>query len=145
MFTELDNFPCRHSMDIVLILVVALCTVETDIIHAIYLALALLLFRRRDDVQAAGNRIFVWLVIYNFAVNLAKIVYQAPLTLLFKGSWDFTADLVSSYLYDNSFYWQNSTHRFIIKSSHDHVGTFLFNSTYHQMWKHQTWNWWTLK
>lgn len=81
-------------MDIVLILVVALCTVETDIIHAIYLALALLLFRRRDDVRTVGNQMFVWLIVCNFAVNLAKIVYQAPLQLLFSDKWDFASSLV---------------------------------------------------
>lgn len=86
---------CRHSMDLVLVLVVALCSVETDIIHAVYLALALLLFRRRDVVRAVGNGMFVWLVVCNFAVNLAKIVYQAPFPLLFKDQWDITADLVS--------------------------------------------------
>ena len=81
-------------MDVVLVLVVALCTLETDIIHAVYLALALLLFRQRDVVRNVGNGMFVWLVACNFAVNLAKIMYQAPVPLLFKDKWDFTADLV---------------------------------------------------
>jgi len=68
----------RHYMDIVLIAVVALCTVENDVIHAAYLAIALLLFRRRDTLRSEGNRLFRWLPIYNFAVMLVTLAYQAP-------------------------------------------------------------------
>lgn len=39
-----------------LIAVVALCTLENDVIHAGYLALALLFFRGRDELRAQRNR-----------------------------------------------------------------------------------------
>ena len=74
-------------MDIVLIAVVALCTAENDVIHAAYLALALLLFRRRDTLRAEGNRLFKWLPIYNFIVMLITLAYQAPL-LEISEKWD---------------------------------------------------------
>lgn len=35
---------------------VALCTLENDVIHAGYLALALLFFRRRDELRMQRNR-----------------------------------------------------------------------------------------
>jgi hypothetical protein len=47
---------CRHYTDVVLIAVVALCTLENDVIHAGYLALALLFFRRRDELRLQRNR-----------------------------------------------------------------------------------------
>jgi len=46
----------RHYTDLVLVAVVALCTQENDVIHAGYLALALLFFRRRDALRAERNR-----------------------------------------------------------------------------------------
>lgn len=46
----------RHYTDVVLIAVVALCTLENDVIHAGYLALALLFFRRRDELRLQRNR-----------------------------------------------------------------------------------------
>lgn len=39
-----------------LIALVALCTLENDVIHAGYLALALLFFRRRDELRMQRNR-----------------------------------------------------------------------------------------
>ena len=39
-----------------LVAVVALCTQENDVIHAGYLALALLFFRRRDALRTERNR-----------------------------------------------------------------------------------------
>ena len=74
-------------MDIVLIAVVALCTAENDVIHATYLAIALLLFRRRDTLRAEGNRLFKWLPIYNFIVMLITLAYQAPLPEISE-KWD---------------------------------------------------------
>ncbi len=46
----------RHYTDVVLVAVVALCTLENDVIHAGYLALALLFFRRRDELRLQRNR-----------------------------------------------------------------------------------------
>ena len=46
----------RHYTDLVLVAVVALCTQENDVIHAGYLALALLYFRRRDALRTERNR-----------------------------------------------------------------------------------------
>ena len=50
---------CRHYTDVVLIAVVALCTLENDVIHAGYLALALLFFRRRDELRMQRNRCYI--------------------------------------------------------------------------------------
>ena len=61
-----------------------LCALDNDIIHAAYLAIALLLFRQRDQLREQGNFLFKWLVIYNFLVMLTTIVYQAPLYRLLK-------------------------------------------------------------
>ncbi|KAK9863698.1 hypothetical protein WJX84_001768 [Apatococcus fuscideae] len=69
----------RYYTDGVLVAVVALCALDNDIIHAAYLAIALLLFRQRDQLREQGNFLFKWLVIYNFLVMLTTIVYQAPL------------------------------------------------------------------
>ena len=68
----------RHSIEGVLVAVVALCTFENDCIHAAYLAVVLLLFRRRDALRLEGNRLFRLLSICNFAVMLMMLLYQAP-------------------------------------------------------------------
>lgn len=75
---------CRHYTDLLLIAVVALCTVENDVIHAAYLALALLLFRRRDALRRERQHLFKWLPLYNFLVMLVTLAYQAP----FNSAWD---------------------------------------------------------
>ena len=56
MLTFCRPFPGRHYTDLVLVAVVALCTQENDVIHAGYLALALLFFRRRDALRTERNR-----------------------------------------------------------------------------------------
>lgn len=71
-------------MDVVLIAVVALCTVENDVIHAAYLAIALLFFRRRDALRREGNKWFRWLPTYNFLVMLITLIYQAPWPAIFE-------------------------------------------------------------
>ena len=75
---------CRHYTDLLLIAVVGLCTVENDVIHAAYLALALLLFRRRDALRTERQHLFKWLPLYNFLVMLITLAYQAP----FNSRWD---------------------------------------------------------
>ena len=62
----------------------ALCTVENDVIHAAYLAIALLLFRRRDALRTERQGLFKWLPLYNFLVMLITLAYQAP----FNSAWD---------------------------------------------------------
>lgn len=69
----------RHSIEVVLVAVVGLCTLENDVIHAAYLAVVLLLFRRRDALRLEGNHLFRLLSIYNFAVMLMTLLYQAPI------------------------------------------------------------------
>ncbi|CAL8464921.1 g4456 [Coccomyxa elongata] len=68
----------RHYTDVVLVAVVALCTLENDVIHAAYLAIALLLFRRRDVLRTERQTLFRWLPLYNFAVMLLTLLYQSP-------------------------------------------------------------------
>ena len=81
---EAFDTSCRHYMDVVLIAVVVLCTVENDVIHAAYLAIALLLFRRRDTLRYDGNKLFKWLPLYNFLVMLVTLIYQAPWPALYE-------------------------------------------------------------
>lgn len=73
----------RHYTDAVLITVVALCALENDVIHAGYLALALLLFRRRETLRLERSRLFKWMAIYNFAVIVLTLAFQAP----FEDAW----------------------------------------------------------
>lgn len=47
---------CRHYLDGLLVAVVALCTLENDIVHAAYLALALAFFRSRIALRVRRNR-----------------------------------------------------------------------------------------
>ena len=75
--------PCRHYMDAVLIAVVALCTLENDVVHAGYLALALLLFRQREVLRGERSHLFKWLAIYNFGVLALTLAFQAP----FEDTW----------------------------------------------------------
>jgi hypothetical protein len=72
----------KHSVDMVLVAVVALCSLQRDIIHAGYLAIALLLFRKRLESRAPGAHMFTWLPAFNFLVMVAALAYQAPLELL---------------------------------------------------------------
>ena len=76
---------CRHYTDVVLIAVVALCTLENDVIHAGYLALALLFFRRRDELRVQRNRC-------NVVSNcLQSVQRHAPCTC----QWTCTQQLLS--------------------------------------------------
>ena len=74
---------CRHYSDAVLVAVIALCTLENDVIHAGYLALALYFFRHRESLRSPA--LFRWLPLYNFAVMLISLAYQAPLQNLWHG------------------------------------------------------------
>ena len=76
----------RHYLDAVLLAVIAVCAVENDLLHAGYLALALLFFRRRVALRSARNRGFAWLPAYNFGVMAVALLYQAPLEEIF--DWD---------------------------------------------------------
>lgn len=78
----------RRSLDILLVAVVALCTLDNDIIHAGYLALALFFFRSRVNLRARRNSLFAWLPLYNFAVMAIVLAYQAP----FEDVWDWPLD-----------------------------------------------------
>jgi hypothetical protein len=78
----------RRSLDILLVAVVALCTLDNDIIHAGYLALALFFFRSRVKLRVRRNSLFAWLPLYNFAVMAIVLAYQAP----FEDVWDWPLD-----------------------------------------------------
>ena len=75
---------CRHYSDAVLVAVIALCTLENDVIHAGYLALALYFFRQRESLRTSA--LFRWLPLYNFGVMLLSLAYQAPLQALWHGN-----------------------------------------------------------
>jgi hypothetical protein len=68
----------RLSLDILLVLMVALCTVQRDFIHAAYLALTLYLFRQRDALRQKGNELFFWLAFANLSVIILMLIFQAP-------------------------------------------------------------------
>lgn len=78
----------RRSLDILLVVVVALCTLDNDIIHAGYLALGLFFFRSRVKLRARRNSLFAWLPLYNFVVMAIVLAYQAP----FADVWDWPLD-----------------------------------------------------
>ncbi len=75
---------CRHYSDAVLVAVIALCTLENDVIHAGYLALALYFFRQRESLRTPA--LFRWLPLYNFGVMLLSLAYQAPMQNLWHGT-----------------------------------------------------------
>lgn len=68
----------RLSLDILMVLMVALCTVQRDFIHAAYLALTLWLFRRREELRKQGNKLFFWLPFANLCVIILMLIFQAP-------------------------------------------------------------------
>ena len=92
----------RRSLDFLLIAVVALCTVDNDIIHAGYLALALFFFRSRVVLRVRRNNLFSWLPLYNFAVMVTVLAYQAP----FEDVWDWPLDdgKVSNFIILKNYY-----------------------------------------
>lgn len=68
----------RLSLDVLMVVVVALCAVQRDLIHAAYLALTLWLFRHREALRLQGNRLFFWLPLANLAVIVLMLLFQAP-------------------------------------------------------------------
>jgi hypothetical protein len=68
----------RLSLDTLMVIVVALCCVQRDLIHAGYLGLTLLLFRRREALRVQGNELFVWMPLANFGMIVTLLVFQAP-------------------------------------------------------------------
>ena len=67
---------------------VALCALENDVIHAGYLALALLLFRRRETLRVERSKLFKWMAIYNFAVMVLTLAFQAPFEDAWGSMWE---------------------------------------------------------
>lgn len=68
----------RLSLDVLMVVVVALCAVQRDLIHAAYLALTLWLFRHREALRLQGNRLFFWLPLANLCVIVLMLLSQAP-------------------------------------------------------------------
>lgn len=79
---HLHFWACRFSLDALMIFVVALCCVQRDLIHAAYLALTLLLFRRREELRLRGNGLFVWMPLANVCVVAAMLLYQTPVVAM---------------------------------------------------------------
>lgn len=82
----------RWYLDFVLVSVIALCSIDNDIIHAGYLGIALLYFRSRIRLRHERNKLFKWLPIYNMAVIVTVILFQAP----FEDFWNIHLDDTSS-------------------------------------------------
>jgi hypothetical protein len=81
----------RLSLDILMVVVVALCTVQRDLIHAGYLGLTLWLFRRRQELRHEGNKLFLWLPFANLCVIILILLFQAPWQELL-GGWGEAGD-----------------------------------------------------
>jgi hypothetical protein len=89
----------RLSLDFLMVLMVALCTVQRDFIHAAYLALTLWLFRRREELRKQGNKLFFWLPFANLCVIVLMLVFQAP--------WQ---ELVAWWSHHGGDFWHSSAH-----------------------------------
>lgn len=72
-------FILRWHLDFVLILVVVVCILDNDIMHAGYLAISFYFFRHRIELRYERNRLFRWLPLYNFCVMAVTVLYQIPL------------------------------------------------------------------
>ena len=68
----------RYHLDIVLVSVICLCSIDNDFIHGGYLALSLFFFRSKIALRRQRNSLFKWLPMYNMIVILIYIMYQAP-------------------------------------------------------------------
>lgn len=79
---------CKWYLDALLVIVVTLCSLDNDIVHAGYLAIALFFFRARISLRSRKNSLFWWLPAYNFAVMMVALAYQAP----FEDVWDWSLD-----------------------------------------------------
>lgn len=55
---------------------VVLCSIQKDVVHAAYLAIALLFFRRRQQLQVPGCRLYYFLPAFNYGVMCAMLAYQ---------------------------------------------------------------------
>ena len=78
----------RYHIDLVLIAVVALCSIDDDFIHGGYLALSLFYFRSKINLRRGRNDLFKWLPIYNMTVIIITTIYQSP----FEALWKISAD-----------------------------------------------------
>ncbi|KAI4329741.1 hypothetical protein MLD38_028089 [Melastoma candidum] len=67
-----------HLLDLVLASILIIGTLEYDVLHLGYLALAAVFFRMRLDILKKRNRIFKILRIYNFTVIILSLAYQSP-------------------------------------------------------------------
>jgi hypothetical protein len=76
----------RFSLDALMILMVALCCLQRDLIHAAYLGLTLFLFRRREELRLRGNGLFFWMPLANFSFIVLLLLFQAPFGVFFRGS-----------------------------------------------------------
>ena len=54
---------------------------QRDLAHAAYLALALFLFRRREQLRLRGNGLFVVLLLATFSFLAALLLFQAPASI----------------------------------------------------------------
>lgn len=68
----------RYSLDTFMLVVLAICCIERDSIHAAYLALTLYFFRQREALRLRGNGLFFWLPLTNWAVILVSLLFQTP-------------------------------------------------------------------
>lgn len=83
----------KYSLDLVLVSVVVLCSMQKDVVHAGYLAVALVFFRQRRVLQQPGYSLFLWLPVYNCIVIALTLAYQAPFQVVFGPQWSCTCQL----------------------------------------------------
>ncbi|KAG2488469.1 hypothetical protein HYH03_012974 [Edaphochlamys debaryana] len=106
----------RHAADLLLVALVGLVALQRDLLRAGYLAIALLLFRRRPELRAprpavagegegggrgpagvgGGGALFGRLVGFNFLVLLLEGLFQAPWPLLLGPAWALPCSAVAA-------------------------------------------------
>nr|GMD20021.1 piezo-type mechanosensitive ion channel homolog isoform X1 [Ipomoea batatas] len=96
-----------HLLDLVLALILITGTLEYDILHLGYLGFALIFFRMRLKILKQKNKIFKYLRIYNFAVIVLSLAYQAPFIGDFNAgkceTVDYIYEVIGFYKYDYGF------------------------------------------
>jgi hypothetical protein len=78
----------RFSLDALMVLMVALCCLHRDLIHAAYLGLTLFLFRRREELRLRGNGLFFWMPLANYSFIVLLLLFQVPFASILKGLRD---------------------------------------------------------
>ncbi|KAJ7571313.1 hypothetical protein O6H91_01G159100 [Diphasiastrum complanatum] len=96
-----------HLLHVVLLLVFITGTLQYDLLHLGYLAFSMVFFRMRATIMRKRNRIFFFLRLYNFALIIASLVFQAPFFGYLEGQGctlpNYFVNIFGLYKYDYGF------------------------------------------